>query len=258
MHLTPSDYVLWVAGTGLRILLCTFLLRNRTFRQLPFFSIFIFLSTAWTLSFWWIYHDPTIEPGIILNAYWFSQFTQVIARGLAVAEICWLVLGAHRGIWKLTWRLLAGVGMVLVASAAMAAIESPAFFAPVVLRGERGLELTVIGLLVALLAVCRYYGIRMQSAVRWLALGLGLYALIQTANNTFLYDWFNTYFPMWGKIRVLSFDIALAIWSWGLRQPVLLTRPDTELLDRGVYEQVVPQVSYRLQELNARLLEMLK
>jgi hypothetical protein len=258
MQLTLADYALWGAGTLLRLVLCSLLLRRRTYREIPFFSAFVFLATARTLALWWIYHDPTLEPGIVFNFYWVTQLLNVTARGLAAAEVCWLALRAHRGVWALAWRLLAGVAVILTVFAGVAAWRSARWIDAVALRAERGLELAVVGLLFALFAVSRYYGVRVQVTVKYIAGGLAFHAAIQMINNSLMFGHVESFFPWWSAFRVLSLDIALAIWCWGLQRAVTVAEPEPVMLPPQVYDELAPQVSYRLRELNDRLLEMLK
>ena len=187
-----------------------------------------------------------------------TQLLNGTARGLAAAEVCWLTLRAHRGVWALAWRLLAGVGAVLAVFAGLAAWQSTRWIDAVALRAERGLEVAVGGLLLGLLAVSRYYGIHMQATTKCIAVGLGLHAAIQIINNSFMYMWIESFFPWWAGIRVLSLDIALVIWSWGLHRSVQIAEPGPVLLEPHVYDELTPQVNYRLRQLNDRLLEMLK
>ena len=258
MQLSPADYALWVAGTLLQLVLCSVLLRRRTHRAIPLFSVYVLLTTTRTLSLWWIYHDPTLEPGKVFNFYWVTQLLNLTACGLAAAEVCWLTLRLHRGVWALTWRLLAGVGVVLTVFAGAAAWQNTRWIDAVVLRAERGLELAVAGLLLALFAVSRYYGIRLQPTLRYIAIGLGFHAAIQVINNSLMFGYFQGFFPWWNVLRVLSFDIAVVIWCWGMRHPVTVAEPEPVLLEPRVYNELAPQVTYRLRELNSRLLEMLK
>ena len=258
MLLSPADYALWVAGTLLRLLLCSLLVRRRTYRELPFFSAFIFLATARSLSLWWVYHDPTLEPGMVFNFYWMTQLLNVTARGLAAAEVCWLVLRAHRGVWALTWRLLAAVGVVLTVFAGIVAMQPTRRIDAVALRAERGLELAVAGVLLALFVISRYYGIQIQAVPKYIAGGLGLHAAIQIINNSLMFGYVQIFFPWWNAFRVLSLDLALVIWCWGLRRPVTVAEPEPVLLEPQIYDELAPQVNFRLRELNNRLLEMLK
>ncbi len=258
MQLSPADYALWLAGTLLQLILCSLLLRRRAYGEIPLFCTYVFLATARSLSLWWIYHDPTLEAGMVFNFYWVTQLLNVTARGLAAAEVCWLALRAHRGVWALAWRLLAAVGAVLTAFAGMAAWQNTRWIDAVVLRAERGLELAVAGVLLALLAVSRYYGIQVQATAKYIAIGLGLYAAIQMINNSFMFAYFQNFFSWWNVFRVLSLDIALVIWCWGFRGLVTVAEPEPVLLEAKVYDELAPQVNYRLRELNSRLLEMLK
>lgn len=257
MPLPTSEYVLWIAGMALRVLLCTLLLRHRIYRHLPVFSTFIFLTVPRSLLLWWIYHDPRMEDGIVFNTYGVTQLVLVTARGLVAAEICWLVLREHRGVWALAWRLLAGVGTCLAAFAVLAALHERNWSFAVVSRAERGLELTVIGVLVTLFAVSRYYGVRIGPTVKYVAIGLGLHAAAQAINNTVAYAWFESFEAWWRIIRTLSFDVVLLVWCWALRKPVLLDdRPNA--LRPEAYEELAPEVNFRLRQLNGRLLEILK
>jgi hypothetical protein len=225
------------------------------YAQLPVFFGFLILSTARSLILWWIYHVPGEEDGILFNTYWVTQFLVVAGRGLVAAEICWLVLRAHPGVWALSWRLLAAVGIGLVGFAVIAGVEELQRVSPFVLRVERSLELSVIGLLVALFAVCRYYDIRVQPAVKYLAIGLGLHAVAQVVNDTAFYS--TRISSWWAIMRPLSFNLTLLVWCWALRKPVALAERPRELQSE-VYEKLVPEVNLRLRRLNERLLEMLK
>jgi hypothetical protein len=257
MQISGSEYAFWITGTALRVLLCTLLLRHRSYRQIPIFSTFIFLGTLQSLLLWWIYHDPRMEAEFVFNTYWGTQLFLVTARGLAAAEICWWVLRGHRGVWALAWRLLMGVGTCLVAFAVLAALHERNWVFAIVSRAERGLELTVIGILVTLFSVCRYYSVQIDPAIKYLAIGLGMHASVQAINNTIAYAWLENFEAWWRAIRGLTFDVTLVLWCWGLRKPMPVPESPREL-EPAVYEELAPQVSYRLRQLNERLLEMLK
>lgn len=256
MHLSPSDYALWSFTTLLEIVLCTLIVRFRTYRVIPFFSAYLFLAAARSLSLWWIYHDRRLEAGVVLNLYWVTQLILVVGRGLAAAEVCRLALREHRGVWGLTWRLLAGVGLALVVFAGVAVLHDTSWIAPVTLRGERGLELAIAAVLAAVVAVCRYYGIRLSAPVKLLGLGLAQFSIIKAINNSFMYAQLTNFFPMWRVIHLVSFAAALVFWYAALRKPLEATVP--RLLEPESYEEMAPAVSYRLRQLNDRLLEMLK
>jgi hypothetical protein len=124
---------------------------------------------------------------------------------------------------------------------------------------DRGLELTVVGVLLFGLIFCRYYDIEIPRHWAWIAFGLGFCSAIQVANNTFLGDWHaQQHVLIWGALRRASFNIAILFWLVALWKPLPATAPAPVLLARGDCEFLAPQVSGRLRELNARLLEMWK
>ena len=254
MQLSFSNYALWSFTTLLEIVVCTLIIRFRTYRIIPYFSGYLFLAATRSLSLWWIYHDPRLEQGMVLNFYWVTQLLIVVARGLGAAEVCRLALREHRGVWRLTWRLLAGVGLVLIVFAGLAVMHDTSWIAPVTLRGERGLELAIVAVLAALAAVCRYYGL--DAPAKLLGLGLAQFSVIQAISNSVMNAWLETFFPIGNVIKQVSFAAALAFWYVALRKPLETTVP--RLLEPEAYEEVAPAVSYRLRELNERLLGMLK
>ena len=262
MHLTPADYVVWSAGTLLKVLFCTLLVRHEHFRQLPCFSIFIFVSVARTFVLLWMYRDPTLEAGIVFNSYWVPQLILLVIKGLVVAELAWLTVSKHRGIWALAWRLLASVAVVLAAVAVLDVMQETFWLAPVVLRGERGLEMAILSMVVALFGISRYYRIPMSPAAKYIVLGLAVHAALQTINSSLAFQfadqWSSSYEVWWRVIRLTSFDLALALWCWGLRKPASLAIAAPQMLPDDLYAQVTPQVNFRLTQLNERLLEMLK
>ena len=255
MNFSFSEYALWSFTTLMETVICALIFRFRSYRVIPFFSTYLCFAVVRSLALWWIYHVPTLEAGFVYNFYWVTQLLLLVGRGLGVAEVCRLSLREYRGVWELTWRLLVGVGIVLIAFAGVAALYDPRWVSPVVLRGERGLELAIIAVLAALGLVCRYYQISVPRPVKWLGLGLGLYAGVQVINDVIEYAAHGE-FPLWRGIHQSAFAVALVIWFGALRKPLALVAPS--LAEPETYEEIAPAVSYRLRELNARLLEMLK
>jgi hypothetical protein len=74
-------------------------------------------------------------------------------------------------------------------------------------------------------------------------------------NNTAFYS--TKISSWWALTRTMSFNVSLLVWCWALRKPMPVPESPREL-EPGVYDHLAPQVSYRLRQLNDRLLEMLK
>ena len=87
MHLTLSDYVLWSFTTLLEIVLCTLIVRYRSYRVVPFFSAYLFFATARALSLWWIYQDSSLDPHLVFKFYWATQLVLVAGRGLEASRV---------------------------------------------------------------------------------------------------------------------------------------------------------------------------
>lgn len=263
MHLILSDYLLAGVNTLLEAALCVFIVRRGLYRRLPLFSAYVVWVLACTTLLWWTYRVL----GYGSRAAWYIAYTtqgiSLLARGLAVAELCWRNLRAYRGIWALAWRLLCAIALLLLCNAALDAQGNSAWIGPFVITAERSLELAVVGILVLLLGICRYYRILLEPVQRMIALGMGFYSTVQVLNNSFVREWLTQYFHLspyfhwWNAIRLTSFQVALVIWLLALRKRLPETAPAPTLLPQSVYDELSPEVNYRLRGLNERLLEIL-
>ena len=256
MHLTLGESLLGAASTLLELLVCAFAFRRRLYLRLPFFTAYLALLVGRTLILWWFYLGPGYGSRVSFYYFWVSQGILLAARAAAVAEIAWRALRGYRGVWALGWRVLLIIALFLLLHATLDARGSRPWISPFILTAERGLELAAVGILVLLLAICRYYGIQLEPVQKMIALGMGLYSAVQVLNNSVLRV--THYFAMWNEIRIVSFQVALVIWLVALRKPLPATAPAPPLLPQRVYDELSPQVNYRLRALNQRLLEILK
>ncbi len=252
-----SQSVLWVSGLILEGLVCILAIRRGLFGRLPTFTTYLVLVLARDLWGFWLSRQLDYRSAVLLHAYWGTQAIVLLARGVAIGEICRRSLQPYRGVWALAWRLLVLGASILLLHAAWVAWEKSAWFGSFVLSAERGLELAAVVVLVLLLTIWRYYDIRVEPILAMVALGLGLYSAVQVANNSFMGDWLTKYFHWWDAVRVVSFQVAVVVWCLALRKPLPALRPRPVLLEQRVYDELAPQVSYRLRELNDRLREML-
>lgn len=258
MELAASDYILWWVGTLLEIVVCVLILRRGLYRRLPFFSTFLALDLASAMLVWWTYSHWGYGSWAAWYVAWIPQGVLLLVRGLAVAELCWSSLRTYRGIWALTWRLLCGIALLLVLNAGLDASGNAHWMLQFVLTAERGLELSAAVILLLLLLTASYYRIRLEPVQGLIALGLCFYSLIQVLNNSFMREWLTQYLYWWNGVRMVSFQVALVIWWLALRKPLPAVAPAPALLPQKVYDELSPQVNYRLRVLNQRLLELLK
>ncbi len=258
MHPALSSYTLWVSGTVLEFLLVTLAIRQGLFRRLPVFAAYLLLVALHEIGWWSIVHTLGYAARPTFYFYWVSQTLLVSARALVIAELCQSILASYRGVWALAWRILLFIASVLLGAAAWIAFGNTSWITLFILTAERGLEIAAVGILIALLLISRYYQIRLQPLQRLIALGLGCYSAVQILNNSFMREFLGHYFDWWGWVRVTSFQVALILWLLALRKPLPAATPSPFLLPQEIYDQVTPQVSYRLRALNDRLTEILK
>ena len=264
MQLTGSDYLLWGVTALLEALLCALIVQRGLYRRLAFFSAYLALVLARGILLWWAYHYLGSGSPAAWYIAWVTQGILLLARGLAIAELCRSSLRAYRGIWALGWRLLCTIALLLLFNASLHAYGNSFWIAPFIITAERDLELAVVGILVFLVALCRYYEIRLEPFQKMIALGLCFYSAVQVSNDSFVREWLTRYFHLtpyfhlWNGIRLVSFQVALAIWLLALRKPLPAAAPAPALLPQSVYDELSPQLNYRLRLLNQRLLEMLK
>lgn len=258
MQLYASDYALWGLATFLELILCILVVRRGIYRRLPFFSAYLALAFASGILVLWAYHVLDYGSWAAWYFSWTAQGVMLLARGLAVAELCWRGLRDYRGIWALAWRLLCAIALLLLVSAAINARGHTDHIASFVWAGERGLELAAAVMLLSLLIISRYYQIRIEHAPRLIAFGLCFYSLIQVLNNSFMGEWLAHYVPWWNGIRLASFQVALVMWIVALWRPLPVAAPAPALLPQTVYDELSPHLNYRLRVLNQRLVEILR
>ncbi len=258
MGLRPLDYGFWAGGTVLELLCVIWIWRRGLHRQLPWFTIYLGLVLAADLAAWWLWHQVGYTDPQTFYIHWLFEALLLIARALVIAELCRDTLAAYAGIWKLSRLLLLATATALVSFAlgtAWGAREAlPAF----IYSAQHGLEMATVGILLVLLAVCRYYRVPVRLVTLWIAFGLGFYASVQIALLAGLQIWGNASIPTFSLIRSASYLMALGTWLTAAicAREEHLARP--VLLPGGIYEQTAPQMNEQLQKLNARLLEILR
>ncbi len=264
MGFTPFQLLHWFLALLLEFLVCLMAIRRDLFRRLPFFTSYLVLVVAVELIRWVSYDLAGTTSREFFVTYWGTQTILLLARSAVIGEICWSLLRPYRGVWKVARGFLLAVAGFLVLAAILNThangyrVSSLKGVFSLIVTAERGLEFAVVGILLVGLAFCRYYRIRIPSPIALIALGLGFYSTIQIANNAFLNPWLRGFFPWWNQIRAASFNVATVMWYLAVRKPLWEPTQAPALLDASVYDEVAPQMTLRLRQLNARLGEMLK
>lgn len=257
MRISLLSALTWATAFALELFVFVLALRRKVFSVLPFFFSYLAVVLFEEFALFAVYWRFGLRSLTAFYTYWGIQGICITFRGLAVYEICRVVLSPYTGVWRMVRPILIVIASALIFAASVAAWENTYRLASAVLAGERGLELSVAGVLIAGLLFCRHYGIKIQGYLAWIALGLGFYSLVQVGDNTFLEQWLNG-FALWENLRHFSFDIALAFWGVALWKPLPAVQPAPPLLSHEKYEELAPQMTMRLRQLNTRLLEMWK
>ena len=264
MPLNLSNYLLWASATVLGVVVCALAFRNGLFRRLPIFTVYVALVAIRQVASWGVFHALGINSMGAFYFYWITQAVLLSARAMAIAELCQHILAPYRGVWALAKRTLLGIASILLCYTTITTLGNSSQITPFILTAERGLELAATVILLTLLFIRAYYRIRSEPAVTLVALGLCFYSTIQVLNNSFSAKWLAQYsrlmhfFPWWEGIRRISFLVALIIWCLAVWRPLSATAPEATLLPQQVYNELTPQVNYRIHRLNQWLEEMLK
>lgn len=258
MDLSFTDKVQWGAGALLELTVLILAIRRKLFQRHPLFTIYLGLLIFDEIVASIIYSAFGIRSHAAFYTSWALQCLLILLRGAAVYELCGVLLAPFAGVWKIGRSFLLVIAGVLGVTAYFAASQSGPRISAIISTGERGAELAIIGTLLFGLAFCRYYQIRIERYILWIALGFGFYSSMQIVNNTFLQQFLLSYFPLWNRLGVFSFNISTVLWGIALWKPLPVLRLAPATLPPGAYEVIAPHITSRLRSLNARLLELWK
>lgn len=257
MQLTASSYALWLLSITLSLFLCALILQRRVVSRLRFFFIYMIVNLLKSVFVWYLLRRSDYPSR---DGYIYSSIAQAVvygARAAAIVEICYRILRPYRGVWGLAWRLLSVCGIALAGVAALHAAQQRQWIFKFVSNFERGLELAAAVTLVLLFAFIAYYQIQPPRLEITIALGLATFSILQVAFQSFLQVWL----PRFAALRTFNqfyYQAILILWLFALRRSVPAEGPAPAMLDPSVYAKVTPQIDSRLQNLNSRLMALLR
>ena len=246
--------ILWVVNSGVGAVLLVLLAVRKNYRVFPAFSAYVMLNFGLGVLAILIYHRWGFSSRLSWRIAWGMQGAVICARALAVAEVCRRVLGRYRGIWALAWRILLGCAVLVLVYSSMAAGHDSQL---ALVAADRALELAIATVVVGAFLFARYYDVQVRAVECSLALGFCFYSSFNVLNNTILEHYLRRYVALWNPLEMFVFLVALLVWTWALRRPQTAT-PKQDLLSRGVYESVMPEINLRLRMLDHRLSHFFK
>jgi hypothetical protein len=230
-------------------------LARKSWRAYPAFFSYILLNLLQGGALFAIYRSRGFSSDLAQYFGWASQGAIILARALAIAELCRHLLARYSGIWALTKRLIFVCGVALALYSVFAAGRR---WDTGVLKADRGLELTVIVVIVVLFLCARNYGIVASPIIHALALGFCLNSAFWVLNDAVLEQKFAPYDALWNILSALTYLATLLLWIWAFRNPLPDSEVDPTLLPRDVYRVMAPEVNVRLRLLNESLSKLYK
>jgi hypothetical protein len=249
-EIVTFERMLWGFVVFLNGGLLALLLLRKNHRVFPVFFVYVFLNFLQCFILFGSYRIWGFQSPVSSRLAWGTQIFVSTARAVAVAQICHRVLAKYRGIWALARRMLVATAAVVLLYSWAVARGSWQF---AVLNADRGMELAIASVIVALFLFARYYGVAVEPAVRALAIGFFLYSCFYVLNITILERWLYDYVALWNLLGTLSFLASLLLWSWGLRERQSVTTFEPEMLSQGIYRTLAPEINDRLRALNDHL-----
>lgn len=250
IELAQFQQIPWAVNVSVGVILAVLLIVRRNYRLYPAFSCYIFVNLIQALLLFLSIRVWNLSG----NGQWLmgslTESAVLIARAVAVAEICRHVLSRYRGVWALAWHvLLLLAGFVFSYSILLARHDWRLAFP----SAQRALELSIASTIVTLLIFARHYDVKTEPADRSLAIGLCLYSCFAVLNNTLLERFLDDYSVVWNLLGMFTFLASLSLWTWALRKPQPQAELGEFLLPRGVYQSLNPEINLRLRLLNEQL-----
>src|SRR5277367_3736704 len=129
-------------------------------RRLPLFASYVALLAAETVAVHWTYHHWGYASLAARYVYWSFLGVVLIARGLAVAELCRRSLGPFPAVWEITRRWLALSALALFTYALIGSLRNNSPATAFLLTAERSLDFGIVFILFVLLCLGRRYDVR--------------------------------------------------------------------------------------------------
>jgi hypothetical protein len=246
----------WAFTTLVKCALLVQLVRRKFLDDYQWFCSYVASTILQSLAVAVIYQIPGLPQLMIWKMAWGSQLVVICFRFQAVVELIRKILGAYLGIWALAWRLLFGVGVLVMANSLVFSKGDLYWIAQNV---DRGLELSMAAIIVALLLFARYYRLPLQRLHLALAVGLCMYSTFFVMDYTLLEKHVQQFAVFWGFLDVITYLATLLIWLNAVSfYPKLATIAMPPAVPKELYGKLSSEVNLRLYELNRQLSQLFR
>jgi signal transduction histidine kinase len=231
--MTQFELLLFWLFAGLETLLCILVYSRGLQKRLPFFAAYATAMLVCCAADGFAYAVFGFQSVSSYRVAWFGAAITLVARSLAIAELCWESLKTYQGIWALTWRLLIAITVIFFVHAAVDAQRQLNWLTTLGLTIERDVNITSVVILLTILFIGSYYHLSFGPVQIQLGFGLLLYCLVAFVNDSVFRDIFAQYLSslttmklqadrpvaLWNTIYSIASDGSLAIWCFALRTP---------------------------------------
>src|SRR5215469_3965030 len=102
--------VLWIFIIILEVAVPLLMAWKKQYRSFPALFGYLLINLLQAAAIYVVYRWKGYVSWPTFWTYWISQAVVVTARWTAVCELCRVILGQFKGVWALTWRVLALIG----------------------------------------------------------------------------------------------------------------------------------------------------
>ncbi len=235
--------------------LCAILIIRGHVRRLPIFTSYIVLDLFQAVLLFAVYRKYGFDTHTSLVVGWWSEAITLFVRGFATMEILHLVLDIYRGIWGLTWRVLAATSFVILICVALIS-RGDADWA--LLHAVRRYHLVFAAGIIACLILLQYYFIQVEPVYKTLLVGFCFYSCIAILLNTVLqvvpYKYQPSAISLWQNLELFSYVLVVFVWIRALARRPLPAAAEQQILPTAAYSRLSPEINYQLHLMNKQLM----
>ena len=246
---------LWGLATLLTLLLLGRMVAIEQYHEFPLFCTYLMVNLLQTAVGVLLYQGYGFTSSFSYQIAWTTQAFVVVARALAAAEVCYLVLGKYKGLWALATRILTFCGLLVLGLALYFGRNG---YTVGIATLEIGLEACIATWVAGLFLFARYYNVRVLPVTGLLGLGMGLLSCFKILNDLVFERFARRFGDAWNYASLGAFAGILLMWIWALRKSSVETVPEPKLRPSMVYASLIPQVNRQLAELNEQLTQLWK
>lgn len=234
-------HYLWVAPNVFLLVLAILISKSRTRKEFPAFFAFAVLAALCELAV----YGADVSPSVSAQTFWRVDWATLLVEGLLkfvlVGEIFANVFGPYPQLARLGKFLIRSLGILLLATAAIAAAYAPKDSPEAIVSGAHLLEQTIFlvesGLLIFIFLFAGYFSLRLARPLLGIAIGLSLSACVHlgtfaVAANAGLADPKRIVLDF---VNMGTYHVSVLIWFYYLVVPhKIAVRPEAPIPENNL------------------------